>query len=113
MGRIGKGTAACAAAPALLLGIPDAALAYAQGAGGRAGAVRVVQSRGYRGRVPAGWPVYNLAADPSRCVLFSRHAVYLGQPGANQRCPVHAFGRTQALLIQPFSAPASLLSASL
>ena len=113
MGRIGKVTAACAAASALLLGIPAAALASAQGAVGRAGAVRVVQYRGYRVRVPAGWPVYNLAADPSRCVLFSRHAVYLGQPGANQRCPVHAFGRTQALLIQPFSAPASLPSASL
>ena len=26
--------------------------------------------------VPAGWPVYDLAADPTTCVRFDRHAVY-------------------------------------
>jgi Domain of unknown function (DUF1906) len=111
MGRIRKLTAVGAAASALLLGLPAAALASAQAQPGRGtvtGAVRVVQYRGYRVRVPAGWPVYNLAADPSRCVLFNRHAVYLGQPGSAQRCPERAFGRTEALLIQPL-APAGNL----
>jgi hypothetical protein len=63
--------------------------------------VRVVQYHGYEIRVPASWPVYTLAADPSRCVLFNRHAVYLGTPGADQRCPARAYGRTEAVLVQP------------
>ena len=66
-----------------------------------AAGVRVVSYHGYRVTVPATWPVYNLAADPARCVLFNRHAVYLGTPGAHQVCPARAFGRTGALLIQP------------
>lgn len=56
---------------------------------------------GYTVSVPASWPVYNLAADPDQCVLFNRHAVYLGTPGADQDCPARAYGRTDALLIQP------------
>jgi len=51
--------------------------------------------------VPVGWPVYRLAAEPSVCVRFDRHAVYLGQPSADQRCPGHAAGRTEAILVQP------------
>jgi hypothetical protein len=115
MGRIRNLTAVGAAASALLLGLPAAALASAQAQPGRAGAtaavtgaVWVVQYRGYRVRVPAGWPVYNLVADPSRCVLFNRHAVYLGRPGSAQRCPERAFGHTGALLIQPLTSAASL-----
>jgi hypothetical protein len=61
----------------------------------------VVSYHGYQVKVPASWPVYNLAADPTRCVLFSEHAVYLGTPGADQQCPARAYGRTEALLIQP------------
>jgi Domain of unknown function (DUF1906) len=64
-------------------------------------ATRVVSYHGYEIRVPASWPVYRLAADPSLCVLFNRHAVYLGTPGAAQSCPSRAFGRTEAVLIQP------------
>lgn len=63
--------------------------------------VREVRYRGYAINVPRSWPVYGLAADPSRCVRFDRHAVYLGRPGANQRCPAHAVGRTGAILIEP------------
>jgi hypothetical protein len=63
--------------------------------------MRVVQYHGYEIRVPASWPVYDLAADPSRCVLFNRHAVYLGTPGPNQACPARAYGRTGAVLVQP------------
>jgi Domain of unknown function (DUF1906) len=75
------------------------------GAGpGGPGPLRTISYRGYSVRVPVWWPVYRLAADPSRCVLFNRHAVYLGSPGVDQRCPVHAFGRTEALLVQPLGA---------
>jgi hypothetical protein len=74
-----------------------------------AAAVQLVRYHGYQIQVPASWPVYHLAADPTRCVLFSRHAVYLGTPGADQRCPAHAVGRTSAVLIQPAVAPGQLL----
>jgi hypothetical protein len=62
---------------------------------------REVRYRGYGIDVPRSWPVYELAADPSRCVRFDRHAVYLGRPGANQRCPAHVVGRSEAILIEP------------
>jgi hypothetical protein len=62
---------------------------------------RTVTYHGYTVSVPASWPVYNLADDPDQCVLFNKHAVYLGTPGANQNCPARAYGRTDALLIQP------------
>jgi hypothetical protein len=44
--------------------------------------------------------VYRLDRDPSRCIRYDRHAVYLGQPGANQRCPAHLVGRTATISIQ-------------
>ena len=66
---------------------------------------KVVEYHGYRLQVPGSWPVYNLAAHPSQCVLFSTHAVYLGTPGNAQNCPATAIGRTEALLIQPASSP--------
>jgi hypothetical protein len=62
---------------------------------------QVVDYHGYEIQVPASWPVYNLDADPTRCVLFDQHAVYLGIPGVDQQCPTHAFGRTEAVLVQP------------
>ena len=65
---------------------------------------KVVRYHGYRLVVPAGWPVFNLAADPSVCVRFNRHAVYLGTPGARERCPAHALGRTEAILVSPLAA---------
>lgn len=64
---------------------------------------KLVQYHGYEFHVPGSWPVYNLAADPSQCVLFSTHAVYLGTPSNAQTCPASAIGRTEALLIQPVS----------
>ena len=65
--------------------------------------MREVRYRGYGIEVPGSWPVFELAADPSRCVRFDRHAVYLGRQGANQRCPAHAVGRTEAILIEPLN----------
>jgi hypothetical protein len=66
-----------------------------------AAATKVVRYHGYRLVVPAAWPVFTLAGDPSACVRFDRHAVYLGQPGAAQRCPAQAAGRTEAILVGP------------
>jgi hypothetical protein len=73
---------------------------------------RLVQYHGYQVKVPGSWPVYDLAADPTRCVLFNVHAVYLGTPGNAQDCPAHAYGRTEALLIQSASS-ASVPSSAL
>jgi hypothetical protein len=60
---------------------------------GLPGGSKLVRFGGYTISVPAGWPVYSLAADPSRCVRFDRHAVYLGKPGTSQACPAHLVGR--------------------
>jgi hypothetical protein len=74
--------------------------ATAQGAS----ATKVVSYRGYQITVPAGWPVYRLAKRVGTCVRFNRHAVYLGTPNADQSCPAHAAGRTEAILVSPLPA---------
>ena len=51
--------------------------------------------------MPAGWAVHDLARAKRTCVRFDRPALYLGTPGADQRCPARAVGRTEAVLIQP------------
>ncbi len=76
-----------------------AAAVHLTARGGRPG-FKVVRFAGYTIRVPASWPVYRLDLDPSRCVRYDRHAVYLGQPGANQQCPAHLVGRTATISIQ-------------
>jgi hypothetical protein len=68
-------------------------------------AVKTVRYDRYALRVPAAWPVFRLASDPSACVRFDRHAVYLGRPSAEQRCPAHSVGRTEAILVEPLSRP--------
>ena len=82
--------------------------AWSAGRTGPAPGAQLVRYHGYEIQVPASWPVYHLAADPTRCVLFSSHAVYLGTPGPDQRCPAHAVGRTSAVLIQPAGQPGQL-----
>jgi hypothetical protein len=72
-------------------------------AGVALGATKIVRYHGARVTVPASWPVFRLGADPSVCVRFNRHAVYLGVPGTRQSCPVQAVGRTEAILISPES----------
>jgi len=69
----------------------------------RAG-ITVVRFHHYRFAVPVTWPVYDLAKHPSTCVRFNRHAIYLGAPSADQRCPAHAVGRTGAILVEPLRA---------
>jgi hypothetical protein len=97
-----RSTAAIAGSMATTAGDTGAARA------GMPGPARVVRFHGYAIRVPASWPVYRLAGDAARCVLFNRHAVYLGTPGADERCPARAFGRTEALLVQPEPGTAQL-----
>ena len=82
-----------------------AAVACAAGIGaadaGAGTGSRTVEYRGYEIAVPASWPVHRLAANPSTCVRFDRHAVYLGHPGADQGCPAHVVGRSGAVLVEP------------
>jgi hypothetical protein len=70
---------------------------------------KAVRFHGYRLVVPTSWPVFDLSADPTACVRFNRHAVYLGEPGTDQRCPVQAIGRTEAILVAPLGANATSL----
>ncbi|WP_433478098.1 DUF1906 domain-containing protein [Spirillospora sp. CA-142024] len=62
---------------------------------------RVVEYRGLRVPVPAGWEVHRLDRDPARCVRYDRHAVYLGRPGPQPDCPARVVGRTEAVHIEP------------
>jgi hypothetical protein len=73
--------------------------AQATAASGRS--LRTVTYHGYAVAIPRSWPVYNLARAPHTCVRFNRHALYLGLPGAEQRCPAQGVGRTEAILIEP------------
>jgi hypothetical protein len=72
--------------------------------GASATALKTVRYHGYSVRVPSSWPVFRLAPGSSTCVRFNRHAVYLGSPSSTQRCPGHAAGRTEAILISPRAA---------
>jgi hypothetical protein len=63
-----------------------------------------VEYSGVRFQVPGDWPVYDLAKDPTRCVRFDQHAVYLGHAGANQKCPAQLVGRTDAVQVEPIDA---------
>jgi hypothetical protein len=68
---------------------------------------KVIRYRGMAVRIPSSWPVFDLARSPQTCVRFDRHALYLGQPGAQQQCPASPIGRTEAILIAPLSAKAA------
>ncbi|HET7483821.1 MAG TPA: glycoside hydrolase domain-containing protein [Solirubrobacterales bacterium] len=64
-------------------------------------AARTLHFRGEAVAVPHGWPIYRLAEHPRMCVRLDRRAVYLGTPGAGQRCPSNAIGRRRAILVDP------------
>jgi hypothetical protein len=66
--------------------------------------LRTVSYHGYSVAVPRTWPVFDLAKAPHTCVQFNRHALYLGTPGSDQRCPAHGVGRTEAILVAPVRA---------
>jgi hypothetical protein len=65
---------------------------------------KAIEYSGLRFQVPQEWPVYDLAKDPTRCVRFDQHAVYLGHAGANQDCPAQLVGRTEAVQVEPIDA---------
>jgi hypothetical protein len=51
--------------------------------------------------VPATWPVYDLRADPNRCLRLNVNAVYLGHVGPHPSCPATALGKTDAVHVEP------------
>src|SRR6266702_7740167 len=67
----------------------------------RSESTKSVTYHGYKVEVPTSWPVVDLARNPSACVRFDVHAVYLGHPGADPSCPAKLLGRTEALLVEP------------
>ncbi len=73
------------------------------GSAALAPATKTVRYHGLSLRVPGSWPVVNLGRDRHACVRFDRHALYLGTPSPEENCPARAFGRTEALLVQPVS----------
>src|SRR6266516_7722239 len=99
MARIG-GIARARDAASVALVLATALLAPAATASAASQEGRSVHFRGHEVRVPAGWPVYRLAAHPRMCVRLDWRAVYLGRPGANQRCPSQAVRRRRAILIE-------------
>jgi outer membrane murein-binding lipoprotein Lpp len=66
-----------------------------------AGGLQTVEYQGVAFDVPGDWPVYDLAADPTMCVRFDVHAVYLGDPSPDMNCPAGGVGSTEAVLVQP------------
>ncbi len=64
---------------------------------------RTVRYHGTSVRIPGSWPVFDLRREPQTCVRFDRHALYLGVPGREERCPARALGRTEAILISPLA----------
>lgn len=62
-------------------------------------AARVVQFAGRRFQIPAGWSVTDLGADPTACVRFDRHTVYIGTPAPQQRCPAQGVARPAGAML--------------
>jgi hypothetical protein len=95
--------------PALLALAPGAtpAAALSRDAAGS----RVVAYSGVQVRVPAQWPVYDLAVDPTRCARTDRHAVYLGHQGTDAACPAQVVGRTEAAHVEPLDAAVAVAAA--
>ncbi len=97
---------ALAALSALLTALA-ALLTALPGTASAAQTTKAVTYRGYTMHVPARWPVYRLTPRSTVCVRFNRHALYLGSPGARQRCPTNPAGRTEAILAAPLRAAAA------
>ena len=74
--------------------------AMAAGWGTGAAAAQTIHFQGQKVGAPRSWPVYRLSERPRMCVRLDRRAVYLGTPGANQRCPADVMGRQRAILVE-------------
>ncbi|GAA0253145.1 hypothetical protein GCM10009527_056530 [Actinomadura nitritigenes] len=88
-------------ATTLILGAPRSAPRGAPRAAPAEARPHSVTYQGVRVPVPAGWAVVRLDEDPSACVRYDRHAVYLGRPGPQPDCPARVVGRTEAVHVQP------------
>ncbi len=64
---------------------------------------KTVSYRGYQVKVPADWPVVDLAANPTACVRFDRPAVYVGRSTAQPDCPAHLVGRSEGVVLEPLT----------
>ena len=101
-----SGVLACGALLALAL------CALWGGAVAPAGAsARALRFDGKGVEAPRGWPVYRLAEHPRMCVRLDRRAVYLGTPGAEQRCPAEVLGQRRAIVVEPRTAARASRSA--
>ncbi|WP_433169392.1 glycoside hydrolase domain-containing protein [Kribbella sp. CA-247076] len=69
-----------------------------------AGETKTVSYRGYEVKVPASWPIVDLAASPTTCVRLDRPSVYLGRSTAQADCPAHLVGRSEGLVLEPLTA---------
>jgi hypothetical protein len=105
---VATGAAGAPAAPAAAAAGSYRAPARPAGWAAGIGPVKPVSFAGYTLEVPVGWPVYQLAQDPSRCVRYDRHAVYLGRPGSAQLCPGHLAGRVATLTLERTGRPGSV-----
>ena len=83
----------------VVLGLPAALAAGPVAAAAAAAPTRQVTYLGHTFTVPSSWSVVNLTKDPTACVRFDRHAIYLGTPSASQRCPANVVGKTEAILV--------------
>lgn len=90
-------------------GITALALIATTGLAGTPGwgapATKTVEYAGLTLRVPATWPVIDLAEEPETCARVDRHAVYLGTPSERASCPPRVTGRTETIGIRPLSGP--------
>lgn len=93
------GSSPSASAPGAAAAVGAQSAAAGSGAAGAVGASRKVTFAGRKFEVPANWPVINLQTDPSTCVRFDVHAVYIGNPGANEQCPARGAGRPQGAVL--------------
>jgi hypothetical protein len=106
----------CLAVGSLVIAAPPAAAAKTSAAAGNGAAGspgagsadggQTVTFDGVSVRVPAAWPVVNLARRPGACPRLDVHAVYVGTPGPASDCPADLAGRTTAVQLEPAS-PAS------
>jgi len=64
---------------------------------------------GHTFTVPSGWSVVNLSKDPTACVRFDVHAIYLGTPSTSQKCAAAGVAPAEAaVLVSPGSVTSSV-----
>jgi hypothetical protein len=94
-------TALSAVASLSIVASPAAMAATATANTGAVGAAwRTVAFDGVSLKVPASWPVINLARHPLACPRLDVHAVYLGTPGPDPACPASLQGKTTTVTMR-------------